>query len=167
VGKSVSARDMLQAGRAPSTGRLDNQSPTPTPMVPNLPSTALPRTEQLVDSTTSRQDARVTSHSNVQLSGDSSDWTTRPLGVESPTQVTYQRATVFLTPEQRGWLKQTAKGMPVDGLSASDVVRLALNELRRLVGEGSIDLVSALTKQAHQEAVILTGRRNRGLPPSS
>ncbi len=136
-------------------------------MVPNLLGTAAPGTEQLVDLTTSLHDAQVTSHSDVQVSSGSSDWTTRPLGVEPPTHVTYQRATVFLTPEQRGWLKQTAKGMPVDGLSASDVVRLALNELRRLVGEGSIDLVSALTKQAHQEAVILTGRRNRGLPPSS
>lgn len=155
---------MLQAGRT-LPRRLDNQSLAPT--VPDPPGTVPSRTKQLVDLTTSRFDAQATSHSDTQTSSGSSDSTTRQLDVKSPPQVTYQRATVFLTPEQRGWLKQTAKGMPVDGLSASDVVRLALNELRRQVGEGSIDLVSALTKQAHQEAVIMTGRRNRGLPPSS
>jgi len=34
------------------------------------------------------------------------------------------------------------------------------------VGEGSMELVSALTTQAHQEASTMTGRRNRGLPPT-
>lgn len=77
---------------------------------------------------------------------------------------TYQRVTVFFTPEQRLWLKVTAKQLPVDGLSASDIVRLALNRLRADVDEG-YELVEALTNQAHAEAARLVGRRNRGLPP--
>lgn len=80
--------------------------------------------------------------------------------------VRYQRATVFLRPDQRGWLKETARALPVEGLSASDVVRLALDELRRQMGEGTIDLLSTLTAQAHEEATTLPGRRNRGLPPT-
>jgi hypothetical protein len=71
---------------------------------------------------------------------------------------------VFLTPEQRRWLKETAKALPVEGLSASDVVRLAINRLWGEVEDG-LELVEALTTQAHKEAVTLIGRRNRGLPP--
>lgn len=87
--------------------------------------------------------------------------------VAATSSATYQRATVFLTPDQRRWLKDTTKALPVDGLSASDVMRLALNELRRQVGEGTLDLVPSLVTQAHAEATTMAGRRNRGLPPAT
>lgn len=72
--------------------------------------------------------------------------------------------TVFLTADQRRWLKTTARTLPVDGLSASDVVRLAVNRLRQDL-DGGLGLVEALSLQAHQEAATHPGRRNRGLPP--
>ncbi len=68
--------------------------------------------------------------------------------VDAPAEpLRYEKAAVFLTPEQRQWLKATSKALPVDGLSMSDLVRLAIEH------------------QAHTEAKCLTGRRNRGLPP--
>ena len=76
---------------------------------------------------------------------------------------TYQRVTVFVTPAQRQWLKLTAKQLP-DGLSASDIVRLAISRLTLDVTDG-LDLVTNLTDQAHSDAEIFSGRRNRGLPP--
>jgi hypothetical protein len=69
-----------------------------------------------------------------------------------------------MTPSQRRWLKDTTKTLPVDGLSASDIVRLAVNRLQADVDAG-LQLVEALTAQAHTEAETLAGRRNRGLPP--
>lgn len=87
------------------------------------------------------------------------DWATSALVAQSPT---YQRATVFLTPDQRRWLKDTARALP-DGLSGSDVVRLALNRLRDDL-DGGMSLDEALTAQAHLEVATLTGRKNRGLP---
>jgi len=69
---------------------------------------------------------------------------------------------VFFTPEQRHWIKLTAKGLP-DGLSMSDVVRLAVARLQIDVADG-LDLAPALSAQAHADAQIFTGRRNRGLP---
>jgi hypothetical protein len=71
--------------------------------------------------------------------------------------------TVFLTPAQRQWLKLTAKQLP-EGLSGSDIVRLAVSRLTLDV-TGGLDLVSNLTDQAHSDAEIFSGRRNRGLPP--
>ncbi len=62
-------------------------------------------------------------------------------------------------------MKQTVKAMPVEGLSASDIMRLAINRLRHDVDHGELALVEALTAQAHAEANMLAGRRNRGLPP--
>ncbi len=72
--------------------------------------------------------------------------------------------TVYLTPDQKRWVKNSAKALPVDGLSASDIVRLAIMRLRHAIDSGDVELVEALTKQAHEEAERLTGRRNRGLP---
>ncbi len=96
---------------------------------------------------------------------------TSPLGdpstsrlVDTPEPLRYEKAAVFLTPEQRQWLKATSKALPVDGLSMSDLVRLAIEQLRAAVDDG-LPLVDALTSQAHSEAKRLTGRRNRGLPP--
>lgn len=76
----------------------------------------------------------------------------------------YQRLTVFLTPAQRQWLKRTGRQMPVEGLSVSDIVRLAVNRLSADVNAG-LPLVDELTSQAYGEAETMTGRRNRGLPP--
>lgn len=90
------------------------------------------------------------------------DLATRRLDVQ--TEGTYERVTVFLTAEQRRWLKTTTRTLPVDGLSASDVVRLAVNRLRQDL-DGGLGLVEALSMQAHQEAATHPGRRNRGLPP--
>ncbi len=97
---------------------------------------------------------------------------TSPLVDSSPSRLVggaaeplrYEKAAVFLTPEQRQWLKATSKALPVDGLSMSDLVRLAIEQLRAAVDDG-LPLVDALTSQAHTEAKRLTGRRNRGLPP--
>jgi hypothetical protein len=104
------------------------------------------------------------------------DQATKPLDDQVPAQIrlrtdepdgqtpaTYQRVTVFLTPAQRQWLKLTARQLP-DGLSGSDVVRLAVSRLSLEVTNG-LDLVSNLTDQAHSDAEVFSGRRNRGLPP--
>lgn len=71
----------------------------------------------------------------------------------------------YLTPEQRDWLRRTDRSMDVDGLSRSDIVRLAISRLRDDV-EGGLDLQALLIQQAHEEASRLSGRRNRGLPNS-
>lgn len=77
---------------------------------------------------------------------------------------TYQRVTVFLTPAQRTWLKTTGRQLPVDGLSVSDIVRLAVTRLSQAVSDG-LPLLEELTTQAHTDAQTMAGRRNRGLPP--
>ena len=56
------------------------------------------------------------------------------------------RVTMFLTADQRKWFKTTARTLPVDGLSASDVVRLAVTRLRRDL-DGGLGLVEALSVQ--------------------
>ncbi len=143
MGKRVTASDMLQAGRRPSskaeTLQLDS-----------------PQTSQLVAETPS---SSATPHSSS-TEGLGNQATSRPVTQSQ----TYERQTVFLAPDQRRWLKDTARALPVDGLSASDIVRLALVRLRAAVDGGDVELVEALTKQAHAEAQRLAGRRNRGLP---
>lgn len=86
-----------------------------------------------------------------------------PPGVGEPTG-TYQRVTVFLTPAQRSWLKSTGRQLPVEGLSVSDIVRLAITRLSLDVSQG-LPLVEELTALAHADAQTMAGRRNRGLPP--
>lgn len=76
----------------------------------------------------------------------------------------YQKTSAFLTPDQRQWLKSTARGLP-DGLSASDLVRLALDQLKASVEDG-LPLVETLVSRAHIDAERFAGRRNRGLPLS-
>lgn len=107
------------------------------------------------------QDAEPASELGDEVPSELVTVTTSELVTKLPT---YQRATVYLTPEQRDWLRQTAKALPVDGLSGSDVARLAIARLRQDVEDG-LDLVGELTNQAHEEATTLAGRRNRGLPP--
>lgn len=158
MGKSVSATDLLRAGRdrtrndsGPRTTDADNSTKR---LVDPLPS-------RVSDEATRRLDAQSSRHSDAETSSGPGV-SASSSGVSSSG--TYQRATVFLTPDQRRWLKQTARALPVDGLSASDIVRLALNRLRQDL-EGELDLVEVLSRQAHAEAATLTGRRNRGLPP--
>src|SRR5512144_2048604 len=77
-------------------------------------------------------------------------------------RATYRSVHLNLTPELRTWLKAKGRSLP-DGLSMSDVCRLALNRLREQVPD-DVELVELLTKQAHEEARTLTGRRFRGMP---
>jgi hypothetical protein len=85
------------------------------------------------------------------------DQTTGRLGTER-----YEKTSAFVTPEQRQWLRTTARGLP-QGLSASDLVRLALDQLQEAV-ENGFPLVQALTERAHLDVQRFEGRRNRGLP---
>ena len=124
--------------------------------------------ERLGNETTSPLSDTVSERLGNETTSPLSDTVTKPLDVRAtvgnePTAVTYQRVTVFLTPAQRQWLKRTAKELP-DGLSASDIVRLAVSRLTQDEMRG-LDLVAHLTDQAHSDAVIFSGRRNRGLPP--
>lgn len=89
-----------------------------------------------------------------------------PINQASSRPVTerFQKASAFLTPDQRQWLKTTARGLP-EGLSASDLVRLAVDQLRAAVDDG-LPLVETLIGRAHVDAERFAGRRNRGLPAS-
>lgn len=87
--------------------------------------------------------------------------TTRRSGDQSPSP-TYQRSTVFFTPHQRQWIRRVTRDLP-DGLSMSDVVRLAVSRLEDDVANG-LNLAPALAERAHADAEIFAGRRNRGLP---
>lgn len=92
--------------------------------------------------------------------------TTQDSTVASDTasnKATYERVMAYLTPDQRDWLRQTDRAMDVDGLSRSDIIRLAISRLRDDVSSG-LDLQSLLVQQAHDEATRFSGRRNRGLP---
>lgn len=194
MGKTVTAADMLSAGRRrPSsptpetdlaTKRLDAKAPGgPVAQVTERSddsTTALlsdQTTERLEDQTPerlghqapSRLDAATPRSLGAQASARLDDSTVRSLDAaatrraddQSPSP-TYQRATVFFTPQQRQWMKQVSRDLP-DGLSMSDVVRLAVSRLQDDVTRG-LNLVPALAEQAHADAEVFTGRRNRGLP---
>lgn len=154
MGKTVLATDMLRVGRRDRTGADQSQQldDSATSDLGNKSS------EELSDLLPSNS---VTAPSSVTESQQHSDQLTSRLVAGSAT---YQRATVFLTPDQRRWLKDTSRALPVEGLSASDVVRLAVTRLRQDV-ESGLPLVDVLTAQAHKEAETMSGRRNRGLPP--
>ena len=105
---------------------------------------------------------------------DKDDSPTRRLSSESPSHLVtetedlpaherYEKTSAFLTPDQRRWLRSTVRALPVDGLSASDVVRLALDQLRASVEDG-LPLQELLIARAHTDAERFSGRRNRGLP---
>jgi len=127
--------------------RLDDE--TSEPLSDVTTSAANDQTTKPLDSLTVKQ--RETQHVEKRLS------------TNGQPPATYQRITVFLTPAQRQWLKLTARQLP-DGLSGSDIVRLAMSRLAQEV-TGGLDLVSNLTDQAHSDAEVFSGRRNRGLPP--
>jgi hypothetical protein len=76
----------------------------------------------------------------------------------------YQRATIYVTAEQRQWLRRVAAQAQLDDLpiSASDVVRLALARLRdQLDGQ---ELRKALIEHVRAEVEQYPGRARRGLP---
>lgn len=125
-------------------------------------------TEQLSAPTTSALGTQESQQPDVQTTEQPGTQASRQLDVQSGsgsggTSETYQRSTVFLTPDQRQWIRRTAKNLP-DGLSGSDIMRLAVSRLAHDVSIG-LDLVSTLSAQAHSDAEIFAGRRNRGLPP--
>lgn len=210
MGKTVTAADMLSAGRrrtAPRTQdpqeatrrsddsesrrvlgetpeQLDDYAATPLDaqapsrlnavasrplddLTPELLDAQTPK--HLVGQTPKRLDATAPEALDVVTSTRSDASTIRPLdavttrrsGDQTPSP-TYQRSTVFFTPEQRQWIKRVARDLP-DGLSMSDVVRLAVSRLQSDVANG-LNLAPSLAEQAHADAEIFTGRRNRGLP---
>lgn len=155
VGKTVSVDHMLNAGRRDSRTTIELSAEA---------------TRQLGVESPRRSDTEATSEVGAQAPRQLDAQTTRPPNSETTSRLisppaTYQRQTVFFTPEQRQWLKATTKWLPVEGLSGSDVVRLALSRLRQDVEDGRLELVEALTSQAHTEVETMAGRRNRGLPP--
>jgi Arc/MetJ-type ribon-helix-helix transcriptional regulator len=81
-----------------------------------------------------------------------------------PPAKTYHRTTVYLTDEQRQWLRRAAAKAQLDGLtvSASDVIRLALSRLQEEASEKQLhqDLVTHVLAEAEQ----YPGRAKRGLP---
>lgn len=91
------------------------------------------------------------------------DYSTSSASEPAVERLTYEKMAVSLTPEQRSWLKSTPRELGIEGISSSDLVRLALSLLRDEVDNG-LDLPTRLVEQAHDEAARLTGRRNRGLP---
>ena len=178
MGKRVSATEMLSAGRQ----RPPTPAETGTERLDDQTSERLngETTSALDDQATRPLDHQTSERQNGETTSAVSDQATRPLDDQTSEQreiqhlnthsspngqppATYQRITVFLTPAQRQWLKLTARQLP-DGLSGSDIVRLAMSRLAQEV-TGGLDLVSNLTDQAHSDAEVFSGRRNRGLPP--
>jgi hypothetical protein len=163
MGKTMSARDMLQAGRRPPNSPREPASPEPPAPPPDDSGT-----RGLVDSVPSPLVDLAPSELGDSGTRHLVDSETRRLVDEFPSTSrlvtqSYQRATFFLTAEQRQWLKDTAHDLPA-GLSASDIVRLAVSRLHTEIEAGGVGLVDALVAQAHAEATTHPGRRNRGLP---
>jgi hypothetical protein len=76
----------------------------------------------------------------------------------------YQRTTIYLTAEQRQWLRRVAARAQLDDLpiSASDLVRLALTRLRDQLTDDQ--LRKALIAHVRAEVEEYPGRARRGLP---
>ena len=76
----------------------------------------------------------------------------------------YSRTTVYLTEEQRRWLRRVAAQAQLEGtpLSASDVIRLALARLREQLTDD--ELRRALIAHVLAEVELYPGRARRGLP---
>ncbi len=144
MGKNVSALDMLSRGQRSAGTR-------PTPATSDLVQESIPGTTGvLVDESTSTP----VNESQPAPAG---------AAAAAPARVTYVRSTVSLTPDQQRWVRSTTRALDTDGLSGSDLVRLALSRLREAVDDG-LPLLDLLIDQAHAEAEHHTGRRNRGLP---
>jgi hypothetical protein len=84
--------------------------------------------------------------------------------MESRSGKVYQRTTVYLTAEQRLWLRRVAAQAQLDDvpMSASDVVRLAIARLRNQLPEDK--LREALIAHIQGELEEYPGRARRGLP---
>jgi hypothetical protein len=113
-----------------------------------------------------RDDVATSQPSDVQASPRSDVTTSQRLDVPTSRRRDdhYRRVTVYLTPAQHQWAKQAARDAAAEGLSASDVVRLALARLERAAALGDVDLARELVDQAHDEAERFPGRLKRGLP---
>lgn len=180
MGKTVTATDLLRAGRRttdPASAPRRSEVQATSQLVASTPSKGSsvadppPIGEQLDALTSERVSAWTAEVERLDAQSSSQPAnTTPPLQGDTterlvaPAQLTYERATTFLTADQRRWLKDTSRSLPVDGLSASDIVRLAVSRLRGDIEDG-LELVDALSAQAHEEAATHPGRRNRGLPP--
>lgn len=162
-GKRVSATDMLSRSRRSAT---------------NLEATSQPvdkSSSQIIEESTSTSALSAPVSTSASTSGNTSASTSvgAAAGIsagtssnvvgETAARMTYAKVAVSLTPEQRQWLKKTPPALGVEGLSSSDLVRLALTRLRADIEDG-LPLTDLLIDQAHAEAQQLTGRRNRGLP---
>jgi hypothetical protein len=79
------------------------------------------------------------------------------------TVAAYRRTTVYLTEEQSRWLRRLTAQAQLDDLplSASDVIRLALDELARIPEH---QLRSQLVSHVRDEVTRYPGRAKRGLP---
>jgi len=148
------------AGEPNIEGGLQSQGDFALPMVP----AASPRHQAAApsDRATKRREVAPTVPTSAAAPVTAVGAATSSLVTEATGR--YERLTVFLTPAQRQWLKRTGRQMPVEGLSVSDIVRLAVNRLSADVNAG-LPLVDELTSQAYGEAETMAGRRNRGLPP--
>lgn len=143
MGKNVSALDLLSRGQRSASARA-------TPVSGEVVQETIPGTRG--------EPANKSTSTPVEGSGSG------PAGAGAgPARVTYVRSTVSLTPEQQRWVRSTTRALDTDGLSGSDLVRLALARLREDV-DGGLPLLDLLVDQAHAEAEHHTGRRNRGLP---
>jgi hypothetical protein len=78
----------------------------------------------------------------------------------------YRKMAVSLRPDQRTWLLSVVRELGMDGVSASDLVRLAVDDLRRSVEDGR-DVGDELVERAQADLTRFPGRRNRGLPTST
>jgi len=98
------------------------------------------------------------------------DTTSSTLAAVTPPE-TYERITVYVRPGQRGWLEDVldkevrdALGKPIRSISASDVIRLAIDRLQGAVQEEGFPLLRELILAANKDAETFSGRKNRGLP---
>ena len=83
----------------------------------------------------------------------------------------YERITVYVRPGQRGWLEDVldrevrdASGKPIRSISASDIIRMAIDELQGAVQQEGFPLLQELILAANRDAETFSGRKNRGLP---
>src|SRR5215213_6055830 len=81
-----------------------------------------------------------------------------------PAAKAYHRTTVYLTDEQRQWLRRATAKAQLQGLtvSASDLIRLALSRLQEQVSEKQLH--KELAEHVLAEAELYPGRAKRGLP---
>jgi hypothetical protein len=90
--------------------------------------------------------------------------TVTPSPAPTPAEGRYRRTTYYLRPDQVRWARQVAQDVADDGsVSASDVVRLALDALRSLALD-PVELRRRLVERAWADAESFPGRTHRGMP---